>query len=268
MTADYFSRRSLLRGAAALSGFASLPTRAKESGSSIEYVGTADFIDVYRTDAGQKRKVQSVASQHPSSLTLDITGRYLFAVNKIDDFQGLPTGSVESYRVEPVTGHLGLVSRVPLSLSATMPRQLALSPDGRFLVVAAYGGGLYNVLPVGSKGEIGAVTQLIKEIGCSIKGDRQLSSHPHSVVFHPSGKFLFGTDEGADRINVFRFDHGSLTCVQRVSTVPGSGPARLAISSSGSHLSIEHAFSTSIRRYRFHSERELLTAVENLSEAM
>jgi 6-phosphogluconolactonase len=251
MTGAYLSRRAFLAGAAAISASAPLPVRGKQFSRSIEYVGTAESIEVYRTEAAQKRKVQSLVSQHPSSLTLDVIGQYLFAVNEIDNFQGLPTGSVESYRIEPITGQLSLISRVPLSLAATMPRQLALSPDGRFLVVAVHGGGLYNVLPFGSRGEIGAVTQVIKEIGCSINGDRQASAHPHSVVFHPSGKFLFGTDEGADRINVFRVEDGHMTCVQRLATVPGTGPAGLALEARGSHLRVEHAFSTSISRYRF-----------------
>src|SRR5690348_4589576 len=142
MTFPYFSRRTFIRGATAISACASLPIAAEERNSSIEYVGTAESIDVYRTGAGQKRKVQSLPSQHPSSITLEVTGKYLFAVNEIAEFQGLPTGSVESYRIERGSGHLDLISRVPLSLSATMPRQLALSPDGRFLVVAVHGGGL------------------------------------------------------------------------------------------------------------------------------
>jgi len=260
MTFAPLSRRTFLVGAAVISTCGPLRMRASGSGRSVEYSGTADSIDVYEAEAGQKRKVQSVASRHPSSITLDRTGRYLFAVNKIDDFEGLPTGSIESYRIEPADGHLGLVSRVSLSLSATMPQQLALSPDGWFVVVAAYGGGVYNVLPVLPNGEIGSVIQAVKEIGRGINGYRQFSAHPHSIVFHPSGKFLFGTDEGADRVNVFRFDDGNLTCLQRVSTVPGSGPAGLAISSSGSQLVVKHAFSTSLGRYRFHSGCELLTS--------
>jgi len=259
-TGPYLTRRTFFRGSAAISASAWLPLRAKEFGSpSVEYVGTAESVDVYRTAAGQKRKVQSLASRRPASLTLDVTGKYLFAVNQIDDFEGLPTGSAESYRIEPDATHLALIKRVPLSLSATMPRQLALSPDGRFLVVAVYGGGLYNVLPVGPNGEIGSVTQVIKEIGCSVNGHRQTSAHPHSVVFHPSGKFLFGTDEGADRINVFRIDDGQMTCVHRAGTVPGSGPAGLAIDASGSHVSVEHAFTTGMSRYRFDSRSGLLT---------
>lgn len=258
MTVACFDRRAFLSGIVASSASASLPARAKGFRRLIEYVGTVDSIDVYRTEAGQKRKVQTLASRRPTSLTLDAERKYLFAVNKVDSFEGLPTGSVESYRVERETGHLTLISRAPLSLSATIPRQLALSPDRRFLVVAVYGGGLYNVLPVGSSAEIAEVTQIIKEIGCGSNGHRQSSAHPHSVVFHPSGEFLFGTDEGADRINVFKIDDGHMTCVQRVSALPGSGPAGLSIDSSGSHLSVEHAFNTAITRYTFDARSGLL----------
>lgn len=259
MRATFFSRRAFLCGAAAISASASLPMGANESLRSIEYVGTAESIEVYRADGGRKRKIQSLASQHPSSLTVDMTGRYLFDVNEVDEFQGLPTGSVESYGIEPVGGHLVLISRVPLSLSATMPKQLALSPDRRFMVVAAYGGGIYNVLPIGSNGEIGGVTQVVKEIGCGIHEDRQSSAHPHSVLFHPSGKFVFGTDVGADRINVFRINDGQMACVHRASAVPGSGPAGLAVDSSGSHILVRHQFNSSIGHYRFNSRSEVLT---------
>src|SRR3954452_10644994 len=252
MTVAYFSRRSFLQSATAISTATALAGRANGSNSrSIDYVRTAESIDVYRTEAKQKWKLQSVASQRPSSLTLDTTGQYLFAVNEIDQFQGLPTGSVESFGVEPGTGHLGLISRKPLSLSATMPRQFALSPNGRYLVVAVYGGGLYNVLSVQSNGEISGITQVIKEVGYSVHRERQSSAHPHSVVFHPSGEFLIGTDLGADRINVFRIQDGHMTCVHRHATVPGSGPAGLALDAPGCKVVVEHRFSSCVAQYWF-----------------
>jgi len=263
MTVAYFSRRSFLQSATAISTATALAGRANGSNSrSIDYVRTAESIDVYRTEAKQKWKLQSVASQRPSSLTLDTTGQYLFAVNEIDQFQGLPTGSVESFGVEPGTGHLGLISRKPLSLSATMPRQFALSPNGRYLVVAVYGGGLYNVLSVRSNGEIGGITQVIKEVGYSVHRERQSSAHTHSVVFHPSGEFLIGTDLGADRINVFRFEDGYMTPVHRVPTACGSGPAGLAINSSGSHVLVEHEFGPLLARYCFNSRTGELARAE------
>src|SRR5205823_7944684 len=117
--------------------------------------------------------------------------------------EGLPTGSVESYSIAPDTGLIQLISRQPLSLSATRPKRFAISPDGGYVVVAAYGGGAYNVLPVDGDGRIGSVRQVLKEIGNGPNRKRQATAHPHSVVIHPSGKFVIATDLGCDRINVF-----------------------------------------------------------------
>jgi 6-phosphogluconolactonase (cycloisomerase 2 family) len=263
MTAVTWSRRAFLQTAAAASASASVNERAKISKWSIEFVATAETIDVYRREARGKQKIQSVASQHASSLTPDITGRYLFAVNEIDEFQGLPTGSVESYRVDSGSGHLTLISRKSLSLSATRPKGMALSPEGHLLVVAAYGGGLYNVLSIRSSGEFDNVTQIIKEIGSSIRPDRQSSAHPHSVVFHPSGRFLIGTDPGADRINVFSVEDGHLSCVRRLPTPSGAGPAGLAIDSSGRYVSVEHAFGPLVARYRFDASSANLVQISH-----
>jgi 6-phosphogluconolactonase len=256
MEAAHISRRALLLGAAALR--ASCVLRANDSAKSFEYVGTPHAIEVYRRVPGQKRIVQTVVSENPCALTLDSTGRYLLAVNDIDEFEHLPSGSVESYRVETSSGRLSLVSRTALSLSATKPRHLAISPDRRMIVVAAYGGGVYNVLPISANGEVTKVTQVIKEIGCSVNGHWQSSSHPHSVAFHPSGKFLFGTDSGADRINVFTIDNGHLTCVHRFPAVPGTGPAALLLDPSGTELSVEHEFCSAIHHYRFDAGSGLL----------
>jgi 6-phosphogluconolactonase len=143
---------------------------------------------------------------------------------------------------------------------------LAISPDFKHLVVAVHGGGLYNVLALQSNGVIGAVTQVIKEIGSSIHAERQTSAHPHSVVFHPSGELLIGTDLGADRINVFRFEDGQMTCVHRVRTASGSGPAGLAMHSSGSQVLVDHEFSPLVARYRFDSgSGELILLTQRLA---
>jgi 6-phosphogluconolactonase (cycloisomerase 2 family) len=195
-----------------------------------------------------------------NAIALDAGGEFLFAVNEISEFQGLPTGSVESYAVEPGSGHLTLVTRAPLSLSATLPRHLALSPDGRYLVVTAFGGGCYNVLPVGRGGEIGAPTQIIKEIGYGPHAEKQASAHPHSVVFHPSGKFVIGTDLGSDRINVFAFEEGRMRRIQQVDTPAGSGPAGLQMSPDGGSIRVQHEISGLVASYRFNSVDGVLKA--------
>jgi 6-phosphogluconolactonase len=169
--------------------------------SAVEYKGCADCIEVFRG----KRLIQRVASGQPSFLTVDHARNLLFAVNEIDEYEGLPTGSVESYAVAPESGLIELLSRRPLALSAIRPRHLAISPDGKYMVVAVYGGGAYNVLAIEADGKIGALVHVFKEIGLGA------SAHPHSVVFHPSGQFVVGTDLGCDRNSVFAFDNGRLS---------------------------------------------------------
>jgi len=188
------SRRGFLQVLGGLSAASAL----RGATSEIHYAGTEDALEV-RT---RGRVIQRVASERPVSLSL--SGNFLFAVNEIAEFQGFPAGSVESFAVHAETGCLTRVSRQGLALSATMPRSLAVAPDGRHLVVAVYGGGSYNVLPVAANGEIGRVTQVVKEIGYG------RCAHPSSVVFHPSGQFVTATDTGADRVSVFRFSEGRM----------------------------------------------------------
>jgi 6-phosphogluconolactonase len=215
-----------------------------------EYAGGTDRIEVYRRQGAHSAKVQTVMSANPSFLALDRVRQRLFAVNEIGEFEGLPRGSVESYTVSPGTGLLTLISREPLSLSATRPRSLAISPDGRFMVVAVYGGGAHNVLPVGVDGQIGRVTQVLKEIGCGPDPKMQATAHPHSVVFHPSGKFVVATDFGCDRINVFSFRAGRMTKIKQIGAPAGSGPAEVHLDDRGLEAVVQHRLGSFRARYK------------------
>ncbi len=60
----------------------------------------------------------------------------------------------------------------------------------------------------------------------------QTSSHPHNIVFDPSGRFIAVPDKGLDRIFLFLFDaqSGRITPTPQGSAVtrPGSGPRHIA----------------------------------------
>jgi 6-phosphogluconolactonase (cycloisomerase 2 family) len=187
-------------------------------------------------------------------LALDEARHRLFVVNEIEEFEGLPTGSVESYAVSLKTGRIELLSRRGLSLSATRPKQLAVSPDGAFLVVAVYGGGAFNVLPILADGTFGPVTQVLKEIGCGPDPTEQKASHPYAVAFHPSGRFVFASDLGSDRLSVFSFDGGRLERLHERKTPAGSGPAEISLDSNGFELSVEHRLKRFRSRYYFDAQ--------------
>jgi 6-phosphogluconolactonase (cycloisomerase 2 family) len=122
------------------------------------------------------------------------------------------------------------------------------------MVVAAYGGGAYNVLPISPYGELGPVTQIIKEIGSSIHPLKQRTAHPHSLVFHPTGQFVISTDLGTDTINVFNFVSGRLTRLHQIRTPAGSGPAQLTINEAGTLVSVTHQITPFVASYRFHPD--------------
>ena len=126
---------------------------------------SAHEIRAFAVEGEKWRTIGAVASDHPSFLTLHPSERFLFAVNEVDRYENLPSGSVEAYAVDAKDGSITLLNRQPLSLSATSPRHCAVSPDGRSLVVAVHGGGAYNVLPIGEDGRLGRVSGILKEIG-------------------------------------------------------------------------------------------------------
>jgi 6-phosphogluconolactonase len=211
---------------------------------------------------------RAVGTRRPIFLTLHPSGRFLFAVNDINDYQGLPTGSVESFAIESFesgarSGHLTLINRQALSLSSTFPRHCAVSPDGGHIVVAAYGGGTYNVLPIHANGALGRVSQIIKEIGRGADPVEQASAHPRAVVFHPSGRFLISTDFGSDRINVFRFENGKMIRVLQKGAAPGSGPADITMSEDGAAFTVRHELRPFIARYHFDDRTGAITEYFN-----
>jgi 6-phosphogluconolactonase (cycloisomerase 2 family) len=243
----------------AASGCAMLPAARQQT---IEYEGRADGISVFGRDGTRRWRIQRVLSMNPSFLMLDAGRSHLFAVNDVDQYEGLPAGTVESYAVAAGNGRIELIGRRPLSLSAIGPRHLALSPDGRHLVVAVYGGGAYNVLPVEADGTIRCVAQVVKEIGSGPDLKRQRTAHPHSVAFHPSGRFVVATDLGADRVTLFSFEIGRLRRMQQIDIRPGSGPAELSLSRDGRQVWVEHRLDGSRSCYRFEIAGEIGRLVE------
>jgi 6-phosphogluconolactonase len=201
---------------------------------------------------GRWRPTGVVASAAPSSLTLDATERFLYAVNEVDEYEGLPSGTVEAYAVDAVDGSLKLVNRQRLSLSATAPRHAAVSPDGRALVVAVHGGGAYNVLPLRKDGSVGGVSGILKETG-SGPHDEQRSAHPQMVVFDRAGRMV-SADLGSDRLSVLKLDTAGLSIAGRYAAQAGDGPRQIAFHPDGRLLFVANELDASIACYGYDAD--------------
>jgi 6-phosphogluconolactonase len=186
-------------------------------------------IMVFAVEKESWKLIETIVSEKPSALALHPDRNTLFAANAIDTYQTLPTGSVESYRIDPQHGGLTLLNRQPLSLSATAPRHLAVSPDGLYLIVAVHGGGAYNILPINSDGSLDNVSGILKEIGSGPNREHQDTAHPQRIMFDTAGRHLLSSDLGNDKLSIFSLAEGTISPTQRITAEPGSGPQSLAI---------------------------------------
>ena len=131
-------------------------TRSRESRRATVFVGT--YTDgasqgIYRFEfdgttgaAGPARL--AAESKNPSFLAIAPTGRFLYAVNEVDAFDGRPGGAVSGFAIDPKTGDL-----TPLNQESTGgagPCYLVVDKAGKNVLAANYGGGSVAVLPIGA----------------------------------------------------------------------------------------------------------------------
>jgi 6-phosphogluconolactonase len=206
-------------------------------------------IAIFDLRDGRWNQTDVVASAAPSSLVLDASQRFLYAVNEIDEYKGLPSGTVEAYVINGADGSLKLVNRQTLSLSATAPRHAVVSPDGMALVVSVHGGGAYNVLPLGKNGSVGAVLGILKEAG-SGPHDEQRSAHPQMVVFDRAGRVV-SADMGSDRLNVLKLDAAQISIAERYAAQAGDGPRQIAFHPDGRLLFVANELHASVACYSY-----------------
>jgi 6-phosphogluconolactonase len=209
-------------------------------------------IAIYDLRGGRWKPMGVVESAAPSSLALDASERFLYAVNEVEEYEGLPSGTVEAYSIDAADGSLKFVNRQKLSLSATAPRHAAVSPDGKALVVAVHGGGAYNVLPLGGDGRVGAVSGILKETGSGSR-DEQRSAHPQMVVFDRAGRVV-SVDLGSDRLSVLKFDAMRLKTEGRYATQIGDGPRQVAFHPDGRLLFVANELDASVTCYGYDVE--------------
>ncbi len=219
------------------------------------FVGTTGEtrgVSIYAVEGTRWNLQHDVPGEAPVSLALHPSRQVLYVLHDTSVYEGLPRGFVEAFKVDAATGRLTLLGRQGLSLSATRPRHMAVSPNGERLAVAVHGGGAYNALPIEADGRLGQVSGIIKETGCGPVAEHQETAHPQAVVFDTTGTRVIGADLGSDRLSVLSLEDG-LQVVHRHPTRPGSGPQHLALHPSGHLLYVANALDGSISGFRYNA---------------
>jgi 6-phosphogluconolactonase len=191
-------------------------------------------------------------TENPSFLAIDSQGKYLYAVNEIDTFNGESAGAVSVFEIEQ-SGKLELQQQV--SSQGAGPAHLSLDNTGKFLLVANYNGGNSAIFPVKEDGSLGHFTAFIQDEGSGLDPNRQSGPHAHFIRTTIDNRFVMVADLGIDRVMIYRFNKadGSLSPNDPgfVGLEPGCGPRHFAFSPSGSHLYVLNELSSSVAVFDF-----------------
>ncbi len=255
-------------------GAASLLARAQRNGSArlYAYVGSyttaeraarGDGIHVYRVDSanGAWTHLQHVGGLvNPSFLTMRPDQRCVCSVHGDETY-------VTSFAVDPASGQLTLLNRA--ESGGRNGVHSAFDPSGRFLVVANYASGNVAVLPVAADGRLSDAAQVVELPGQpGPHRVEQTSSHPHHVVFDPSGRYVIVPDKGLDRVFIFRFDAkaGRLTPTAQGSAVAraGSAPRHAGFHPTLPILWVVNEIASSIETYAWEPKAGSLRALQIL----
>lgn len=197
--------------------------------------GHADMgtLHVVARRMGRWERLSSAATERPMALAAHPFHPVIYVANGVTTYRHEPRGTVEAFHVDRSNGRLELLTKQPLSLSATEPQSLAVAPDGQNLLVAAFGGGAYNVLPIDASGVPRAPSTILKQVGRGSHAAEQAVAHPAAVLFHPRNGWAMGADFGADRLDFLSLQDSGFAVSHRLQCEAGNGLSAVALDRKG-----------------------------------
>jgi len=214
--------------------------------------GRGNGIRVYRLNDPDDEwtEVQVVGGlENPSLFTLRRDQSVLYSVHGGRNL-------ISAFSVDRATGQLTLLNQV--DCGGNNPVDSALDPSERFLLVGNYGTGTVAVMPLEPDGRLTPVRQLFTLTGTPGPDPvQQISSHPHAVIFDPSGEYVIVPDKGFDKTFLFRFSDGQLepTTQASIASKPGAAPRHAAFHPSLPVLYVNNELDSTVTVFNWHSGR-------------
>lgn len=218
---------------------------------------------------------KTLVSKLPNAaqLTVSHDGKTLYLASEVEQ------GVVQALRIGD-NGELSALNQV--ASGGAGPVYLSLTPNGRHLLVANYVSGTIAVLPVKSDGSLGEATDTHQDQGeagaakpdAAVEGSFAISDHngphAHMIAADPSGKFVFSTDLGLDRIYQYRFDDrsGKLTPNDPPfinASSKGAGPRHFVFTPKGDGLWLINEEASTLTHYSLNSESGTLKEGKTIS---
>lgn len=208
-----------------------------------------------------------------AQLTVSQDGKTLYAASEVEK------GVVQAWRIA-ASGELSELNQV--ASGGAGPVYLSLTPDGRHLLVANYVSGSIAVLPVKEDGSLGEAVDAHQDQGpagaarpaAAVEGSFAVSDHngphAHMISADPSGKFVFSTDLGLDRIYQYRMDSASGKLTPNdppfiAASSAGAGPRHFVFTPAGNGLWLINEEASTLTFYHLDKQSGLLREGKTVS---
>lgn len=242
------------------------------------YIGTytgdkpEDSRGVYRAEFNSatgdlSKPVLASEVNSPSFLAIHPSGRFLYAVGETADFGGVKSGSVNAFAIDAKTGNLELLNRQPSGGGG--PCHIVVDRSGNNALVANYGGGSCESLPIRENGELGEPKCVIQHQGSGVNRERQEGPHAHSINLDCANRFAFCADLGLDKVLVYRFDAGAGTLTPNeppsYDGEPGAGPRHFAFHPNGRLAYLNNEMASSVTALKYNADKGVLSRIHTTS---
>lgn len=199
------------------------------------------------------------------TLAVHPSGKFLYAITRIKDAQGSPTGGVVALTVDDATGDLREIDRRPSG--GTGPCYLAVDNDGQCLVVAHCGTASVVCLKLQPDGRFGDASTVIRHEGKSLNSEGKPQAHSINVA--PGNRFAIAADLGLDRLFVYRLDATKAQLTPHdppyVAVSRGAGPRHLAFHPNERYAYSVNELGNTVTACTFQSETGLLHTFQEVA---
>ncbi len=244
-------------------------TEAIKFGTGQILQGKGEGIYLYKLDLSDGRLTfvsKTPGVVNPSYLALAPSGKYLYAVNELKEFNGKASGAVSAFTVESGTGRLNFMNQLPTG--GTDPCYVAVNDQESHVFVTNFMSGSICVFPILKNGALGPPSQFIQHAGSSVNKTRQAGPHAHSLVFDRLNQYAFVPDLGLDKLMIYQtdFSHGQLEPpqVKAFNTEPGSGPRHCVFHPNGQYCYLVNELNSTISVLRFEQQKACFTMMQSV----
>jgi 6-phosphogluconolactonase len=225
-------------------------------------------IYVSRLDAATgKLSAPELAVETPSPCFLAVSpdGKFLYAANSVNVFNGETAGAVSAFAVDRTSGRLRLLNQK--SSGGAGPCHVSVDAAGEVLLVANYNSGSVKSFRLNRDGSLGMNCTFIQHVGSSVNAGRQTSPHAHFITADPAGRFALACDLGTDKVWIYKLTAGMLTTNETPFAMvpPGSGARHLAFSRDGRFVHVVNEMACTVTTFAWDSEKGKLALVETIS---